>query len=134
MPEISRTVEEQIEHVIASLRTILFRITERTDPSHAIAFAKTFTRVLHVYNTQDEKYGASWVKDNLGPRAMFVEIVQKVARLRGLMWETSPTDWDPIKIAETIRDLMSYSLFTHRLLEIEHTIDELKVQMEVDKT
>lgn len=90
--------------------------------------------ILKTFATQNVKYGDSWKNDGLGPRSLFAESNAKHHRLKQLLWDTPPEDWDVAKIVETLRDRALYDLLTIVKIKLECGIDENAVQKEVDKT
>lgn len=90
---------------------------------------------IETFLTQNLKYGFSWRDDGLGPRSLFADATSKQSRLKRLLWETPPDEFDGPKIFETLRDRIVYDLLTMLKYEHEHgMVPEPDIRREVNKT
>lgn len=133
LPDISSAVERGSEEPRLRLMLNTYGVEQEIRNDMELILDQIL-KIFETFKTQNAKYGSSWKNDGLGPRSLFAESNAKHMRLKNLLWDTPPEEWDVAKIVETLRDRALYDLLTIVKLKLECGIDEDAVKAEVDKT
>ena len=92
-------------------------------PYQAPKMRAIFEELLRIFTLKSQEYGpdAVW---SLGLKGRYCEVDRKVMRLKHLIWEIPPKEWDLGAIVETAQDLTNYGAL---LLMVVETIKEGRV-------